>query len=77
MPGAAPSGRITAPPTCCTRRCAAAWARTWQQKGSLNAPDRLRFDVSQPTPIAKADLAGGGGGGERPHPREHPRHAPG
>ena len=27
-----------------------------QQKGSLNAPDRLRFDVSQPTPIAKADL---------------------
>ncbi|WP_158743310.1 alanine--tRNA ligase [Acidisphaera sp. L21] len=27
-----------------------------QQKGSLNAPDRLRFDVSQPTPISKADL---------------------
>ncbi len=27
------------------------------QKGSLNAPDRLRFDVSQPTPISKADLA--------------------
>ena len=27
-----------------------------QQKGSLNAPDRLRFDVSQPTPITKADL---------------------
>ena len=26
------------------------------QKGSLNAPDRLRFDVSQPTPIGKADL---------------------
>ena len=26
------------------------------QKGSLNAPDRLRFDVSQPTPIPKADL---------------------
>ncbi len=28
-----------------------------QQKGSLNAPDRLRFDVSQPTPIGHADLA--------------------
>ena len=28
-----------------------------QQKGSLNAPDRLRFDVSQPTPISRADLA--------------------
>jgi alanyl-tRNA synthetase len=28
-----------------------------QQKGSLNAPDRLRFDVSQPTPISRDDLA--------------------
>ncbi len=27
------------------------------QKGSLNAPDRLRFDVSQPTPIGRTDLA--------------------
>ncbi len=27
------------------------------QKGSLNAPDRLRFDVSQPTPMSDADLA--------------------
>ncbi|WP_120007548.1 alanine--tRNA ligase [Teichococcus vastitatis] len=27
------------------------------QKGSLNAPDRLRFDVSQPTPMGPADLA--------------------
>ena len=27
------------------------------QKGSLNAPDRLRFDVSQPTPISRNDLA--------------------
>ena len=26
------------------------------QKGSLNAPDRLRFDVSQPTPITRGDL---------------------
>ena len=28
------------------------------QKGSLNAPDRLRFDVSQPRPITPDDLAG-------------------
>ena len=28
-----------------------------QQKGSLNGPDRLRFDVSQPTPISSADIA--------------------
>ena len=27
------------------------------QKGSLNAPDRLRFDVSQPAPISPTDLA--------------------
>ncbi len=27
------------------------------QKGSLNGPDRLRFDVSQPTPITRDDLA--------------------
>jgi alanyl-tRNA synthetase len=27
------------------------------QKGSLNAPDRLRFDVSQPRPITAAELA--------------------
>ena len=27
------------------------------QKGSLNAPDRLRFDVSQPRPITGAELA--------------------
>ncbi|MBW4089941.1 MAG: alanine--tRNA ligase [Proteobacteria bacterium] len=26
------------------------------QKGSLNAPDRLRFDVSQPRPITQAEL---------------------
>jgi alanyl-tRNA synthetase len=28
-----------------------------QQKGSLNAPDRLRFDVSQPRPITQGELA--------------------
>ncbi|MBL6076690.1 alanine--tRNA ligase [Belnapia sp. T18] len=27
------------------------------QKGSLNAPDRLRFDVSQPTPMTAEDVA--------------------
>lgn len=27
------------------------------QKGSLNAPDRLRFDISQPRPITPAELA--------------------
>ena len=27
------------------------------QKGSLNAPDRLRFDVSQPRPVTPAELA--------------------
>ena len=27
------------------------------QKGSLNAADRLRFDISQPTPVSRDDLA--------------------
>ena len=27
------------------------------QKGSLNAPDRLRFDISHPSPISRDDLA--------------------
>ena len=27
------------------------------QKGSLNAPDRLRFDISQPRPVTAAELA--------------------
>ena len=27
------------------------------QKGSLNAPDRLRFDISQPTPIGREEMA--------------------
>ncbi len=27
------------------------------QKGSLNAPDRLRFDICQPTPISRDELA--------------------
>ena len=35
---------------------AASWAPTSQQKGSLNAPDRLRFDVSQPRPITADEL---------------------
>jgi alanyl-tRNA synthetase len=28
------------------------------QKGSLNAPDRLRFDVSHPAPMSDGDLPG-------------------
>ena len=44
-----------------------------QQKGSLNAPDRLRFDVSQPRPMTGDDICLGRGRGERPHPREQPR----
>jgi alanyl-tRNA synthetase len=28
------------------------------QKGSLNAPDRLRFDISQPRPVTDEELAG-------------------
>ncbi len=57
MPGAPRSARITARRISCTRRCAARLGTHVAQKGSLNAPDRLRFDVSQPVPISREDLA--------------------
>ena len=46
---------------CCMRRCAGGSATHVAQKGSLNAPDRLRFDVSQPTPMTRRRPRLGGG----------------
>ncbi len=46
------------------------------QKGSLNAPDRLRFDISQPRPITAEELAWVEARGERAHPRKHRGHDP-
>ncbi len=57
MRGAAPSARITVRRTCCTRRCGDALGTHVTQKGSLNAPDRLRFDVSQPRPLTAEELS--------------------
>ena len=40
------------------RACAARWARSAAQAGSLNAPGRLRFDFTSPTgAVAPAALA--------------------
>ncbi len=46
------------------------------QKGSLNAPDRLRFDVSQPTPDDSRRAGRGGSRDQRQDPRERRRHHP-
>ena len=40
------------------RRCGGELGTHVAQKGSLNAPDRLRFDVSQPRPITADDSPG-------------------
>ena len=57
MRAAPTSARITRRRICCMRRCAGGSARMCTQKGSLNAPDRLRFDVSQPRPMTGDDIA--------------------
>ena len=58
MRGGPRSGRTTPRRICCMRRCGAKLGTHVAQKGSLNAPDRLRFDVSQPRPITADELPG-------------------